>query len=156
MSRCRILAHEIIRAEGHENIRATHPTTFEITREDYLTTKGDCIIGINADKAVASLKEDFKSALRREDSILLGILYIPERNVYDTFVAQGSSGLELSDTRRIIVRKSSFINPPTLAIHSSKAARDIDRSLVRLLKTRRSHLVLILVVLQCPISTSAQ
>lgn len=156
MSVCRIAACEVIEARGHKNIRATHPTTFEITREDYLTPRGDCIIGVSANKAAADLREEFKHALRREDSILLGVLYIPGHNVYDLFVARGSSRLELSDTRRIIVRKSSFVNPPTLAIHSNKAAKDINRELIKLLRTEKTLLVLALIILQCSTPISAQ
>ena len=40
---------EIVIARGHPNIRATHKTTLEVTKEKELSPRGDCIIGICAD-----------------------------------------------------------------------------------------------------------
>ncbi len=34
---------------GHPNIKATHVKTLEITKDDGLSERGDCIIGIKAD-----------------------------------------------------------------------------------------------------------
>ena len=48
-------AQEIIRCRGHPLVLGTHPTTFEVTREDHLTSSGNCIIGIAADKGCAGL-----------------------------------------------------------------------------------------------------
>ena len=48
-------AQEIIRCRGHPLVLGTHPTTFEVTREDHLTENGNCIIGIAADKGCAGL-----------------------------------------------------------------------------------------------------
>ncbi|HIP75502.1 MAG TPA: DUF371 domain-containing protein, partial [Thermococcus paralvinellae] len=44
------MMREIIHCYGHENIKATHKSTLEITKEDFLTPRGDCIICIKADK----------------------------------------------------------------------------------------------------------
>jgi len=51
---------EIIDALGHELIRSTHRTTFEVTKDRTLTARGDCIIAVGADKGAADLSEDFK------------------------------------------------------------------------------------------------
>ena len=42
---------------GHENIRATHRKTIEFTREAELSRRGTCIIGVNADFDLQSLKK---------------------------------------------------------------------------------------------------
>jgi hypothetical protein len=47
---------EKINAVGHPNVLATHEKTIEITKEDFLTPTGDCIIGINADKYTGSFR----------------------------------------------------------------------------------------------------
>lgn len=59
---------ETIIACGHENIRATHRTTFEITKESTLTKRGDCIIAVSANKALADLNPQFKESLRKENT----------------------------------------------------------------------------------------
>jgi len=47
-------------AHGHVNILATNKTTFEITKEEHLSKKGDCIIAVSADKALSDFDETFK------------------------------------------------------------------------------------------------
>ena len=51
---------EEITAYGHENILGTHKTTLEITKEDSLTKRGDCVIAIAANKAISELSQIFK------------------------------------------------------------------------------------------------
>jgi hypothetical protein len=65
---------EVLRAKGHPYIRATHRTTLEVTVEDSITPRGDCIIGVSADKSALSLSEEFKNCLRRENGVLIVIL----------------------------------------------------------------------------------
>ena len=48
-------AQDIVYCRGHPLVLGSHPTTFEVTREDYLTKKGNCIIGIAADKGCSEL-----------------------------------------------------------------------------------------------------
>ena len=47
----------MFRAWGHPNIKATHKTTLEFTKENYVSPEGDCIIGINADFNTDELKQ---------------------------------------------------------------------------------------------------
>jgi len=55
---------EVIRARGHEHVAATHESTFEVTTDDWLTPAGDCIVGIEADRAPADFDADFVAACR--------------------------------------------------------------------------------------------
>lgn len=41
-----------VRFMGHRNITAKHRTTLEITKDEEITRKADCIIGVRADKAI--------------------------------------------------------------------------------------------------------
>ncbi len=136
---------EVVTAHGHPNIRAEHPTTFEITREEEVTLRGDCIIGVGADKALCDLDKGFREILRRDGSLLL--IFLEAGGARDLVVAHGSGRLVLGDCRRIIVRRSGYVEPATLAIYSSKAARHIDRGLVEALR-RGSMLRALLVVLE--------
>ena len=52
----------VFSAHGHENIQATHTTTFEITKEATLTKQGDCIMAVEATKGAADLPTEFKDA----------------------------------------------------------------------------------------------
>ncbi len=119
-------------AKGHPNIKATHKTTLEITRETYVTPRGDCIIAVNATKAVKDLDPRLKNVIRRNDAIIVVVL--ETNGLKDIILAMGSQELLLSSENKIIIRKSTYIEPATLGIRSNKAARDIDRRLVEKLK----------------------
>jgi hypothetical protein len=123
---------EKVTARGHQAIKAVHPTTFELTKDSYLTERGDCIIGVNLDKAVSELDPDFRKALKKSTSIVILVLRVD--NLVDVVIAQGHEDLILSDDRRIIVRKSSYIDPATLAINANKSSRNIRRDLVEKLR----------------------
>lgn len=123
---------EKVTARGHQAIKAVHPTTFELTKDSYLTERGDCIIGVNLDKAVSELDPDFRKALKKSTSIVILVLRVD--NLVDVVIAQGHEDLILSDDRRIIVRKSSYIDPATVAINANKSSRNIRRDLVEKLR----------------------
>ena len=118
-------------AWGHPNVKATHRTTFEITREDYLTPRGDCIIAVKSEVGARDLPPWIKRGVR-EGGIV--VIVICARNICDAAIGWGSHGLTLEDPDRIIVRRSSHVDGRTLMIRSSKAARDIRRDLVRVLR----------------------
>ena len=120
-------------AWGHHNVRATHRSTLEITRDEDLTPRGDCIIGVKSTLSTLSLPDWFKEYARRDDSII--VLVLCSGGYCDSIVGRGSRGLLLSDPTRIIVRRSSFIEPATLMINASKSAVDLDRRLVSSLRT---------------------
>ncbi len=123
---------DVLYAKGHPNIKATHKTTLEITKEEYVTPRGDCIIAIKATKAVKDLDPVLKSIIRRNDAIIIVVLETD--NLKDVVLAMGSQELLLSSDNKIIIRKSTYIEPATLGIRSNKAARDIDRRLIERLK----------------------
>jgi len=119
---------EIIRAKGHENVLSTHKTTFEITKENYLTKNGDCIIAINGDKGIPELSEEFKNLLKKGKNLKIEVSC---ENLEDQVMAKGSQDLILTHEHDIVIRKSKFIDSRTLAIESNKAARDLDRDLIK-------------------------
>jgi len=123
---------ERITFSGHRNISATHKTTFEITKSKNLTKRGDCIIGVAADKACADLDQRVKDALQKGEvvhlTICVGDLSFRVR-------AEGSPQLTLTDEEDIVVRRSSYICPRTLAVRADAAACDIPRSMVNLLRS---------------------
>jgi len=123
---------EVITAYGHSCIRSTHRTTFEITKEKHLTERGDCIVAVKSDKAVADLSRDFKEAARRPDAEITITIEAGEEK--ETVKAKGDPRLSLTDPTDIVIRKSSFVGNRTLAVKADKAATDISRSLIERLR----------------------
>ncbi len=134
-------------AWGHENVRATHRSTFEVTRDDYLTPRGDCIIGIKSPIAAAHLPEWFKEAARSEESIIVAVLCAG--GVCDAVAGRGSEGLTFTDERRMVFRRSTYVSGDTVMIRASRAAAQLRRDLVDALK-RGERLTVMLTVLRAP------
>ncbi|WP_048152688.1 DUF371 domain-containing protein [Palaeococcus ferrophilus] len=122
---------EKITCWGHENVRATHRSTLEFTKEDYLTPRGDCILCIKADKGMDDLSEEFKRALREGRRLRI---VIRAGDIEDEVIAWGDERLILSHPLSMVVRKSEYVDGRTLALRANKAAKDIRRDLVELLK----------------------
>jgi hypothetical protein len=116
---------------GHKNIRALHKTTLEITKEEHLTLKGDCIIGVKATASVNDfpgwLKKDIKDGKKLKFTILVnGFEFL--------FWGYGSPLLNLSDPQELVIRKSDYISSRTAAIRSNASAIDLPREIVKKLK----------------------
>ncbi|MEM1550527.1 MAG: DUF371 domain-containing protein [Candidatus Bathyarchaeia archaeon] len=126
---------EEIEAFGDPLIRATHISTFEVTREWHLTERGDCIIAVGANKAAKDLNERFKEIARRADSEI--IIFIEICGLRETIKAYGSPNLTFTHPTDIVVRKSSYTCGRTVAIRADKAARDLSRDLIRELRRSR-------------------
>lgn len=136
------VAFEVIKSRGHVNITASHKTTIELTKDDYLTPLGDCIIGIQADKAVGDFSNRFKYLVRSDNSIVIAV-FITENHI-DVVYGYGSRKLVLSDKRKIIIRKSSYVDNATIMINANKAARDLSRQLVEdLVKGSRLYVLFV-------------
>lgn len=142
-----MVSYERIVARGHENIRGLHRTTIEITKEKTLTLRGDCIIGVMADKSVNDLSPSFKELLKDKDTILIGEFFINNK-LYDVVIGQGDPNLILTNDRKTIFRKSTYIDSSTLSIKTNKAARDLDRDMIELLKNPETILTIILIALK--------
>lgn len=120
-----------ITAVGHQNILATHKSTIELTKEDFLTHTGDCIIGVRADKACADLPDRFKELLKlgRKVKITLECGGLKE-----VITARGDPRLTFESPTAMIIRKSDFVCGRTLCVRADKAAADLNRKLIEELK----------------------
>jgi len=108
------------KAYGHENISALHKTTLEFTKDDFVTPTGDCIVGIKADFEVP--KEDLGKIL----------ISISAGDVTEQITARHNP---LFDSHEMVIRKSDFLDKRTFAIKADKAAVDLSRDMIDLLKT---------------------
>jgi hypothetical protein len=121
----------MIIGKGHKNITATHKTTLEITKEDYLTPTGDCIVGVNIDKSMADFSEGIREKIRSSDKIIIEIVV---GDLKETIIGKGHKDLILNHPTDIVIRKSSFICPRTLMINADKSAKELTREIVEKLK----------------------
>ncbi len=117
---------------GHCFISSRHQRTFEVTKSSELTERGDCIIGVNASKAGVDFDPIFRSMLADEKTIVTITIRVGEMEVI--IKARGHPELTLSDPEELVVRKSSFISPRTLAVQADMSAADIPRSVVSKLR----------------------
>lgn len=122
-------AEEIVRCRGHPLVLGTHPTTFEVTKEDHLTANGNCIIGIAADKGCAGLSLAFRRALARDDAVLHTRLEC--NGVVAEIVSHGSATMTLDHPTDMVWRKSPFVCKRTIGILSDRVARTLPKELVR-------------------------
>ncbi|MGI0081727.1 MAG: DUF371 domain-containing protein [Nitrosopumilaceae archaeon] len=118
---------------GHENIRSLHKKTIEITTEPELTLNGDCIIGVNASCGCNDIPEKMKTLLRNSKSDVLFTIRVKELSF--KVKGKGRGELILTNPHDIIIRKSSFICPRTLAICCDKASDAIPRQIVKILQS---------------------
>ncbi|HVP25262.1 MAG TPA: DUF371 domain-containing protein [Methanomicrobiales archaeon] len=122
---------ERIHCRGHPLVSGTHPTTFEVTAEDHLTRKGDCIIGIRADKGAAGLSSEFRRVVADDHAILTTRLTAGGHAV--EVHGKGSSRMTLTHPTDLVWRRSSFVCPRTVAIHCDRVAITLPRDLIRTL-----------------------
>ena len=135
---------EIIFGYGHENIRATHKTTLEFTKDKHLTKKGNCIIAVAADKGLADLSREFKENLQKPNAKLT--ILIETNGITEQVQAHGSQQLILSHPTDAIIRKSDYVCGRTLAVRADKAANDLSRELVEKLKNPQQQVKITLTV----------
>jgi len=123
---------EVIFGFGHANIRATHHSTLEFTKDSYVSKNGDCILAVSTDKGLADLGSDFKEKLRNPNAKLT--IKIEADEVAEEVRAKGSAQLTLTHPNEMVIRKSDFASDRTLAVNANKAAEDLSRALVEKLK----------------------
>jgi len=129
------MLREVIRAHGHENVSGTHETTFEVTTDDFLTPAGDCILGIEADRAPAAFDPEFVAACRNSDTTLVATVRVEwDRTVHETSVtARGDPELTFESEQSAVVRTSDYVDDRTVAVGADHAAAGFDRALVAVL-----------------------
>ena len=123
---------DTIEFSGHPLVSALHPTTIEVTKEPYLSRRGDCVIGVSANKSVVELMPEVKRALKTDGSEVT-IRIIVSGNVFE-FRGRGDARLTLRHPSEVVLRKSSFVSDRTLMISATAAAKDLPRSIVDSLK----------------------
>lgn len=122
---------EELLAQGHPNVLAEHPTTFEITKESNLSRRGDCVIGVNATKSPRDLSNEFRNLCRYSESRIL--VQLEAAGIAESIEGRGAPKLTLKHPSEMVGRKSSFVSDHTIMIEADRGARDIDRDLIEAL-----------------------
>jgi hypothetical protein len=121
-----------IQFSGHENIRSNHQKTIEITKESHLTPSGDCIIGVNASASCADLPDSIKKKLQNPNS---KVNFSIKVGLHEFIVeGRGHENLILTHLEDIVIRKSNFVCPRTLAVKCDKASDLLPREMISLLQ----------------------
>lgn len=125
-----------IEFSGHENIRSNHQKTIEITKESHLTPQGDCIVGVNATSSCADLPDDLKNKLKDPNTKVTFSISVGN---YEFLInGMGHPDLILTHSVDIVIRKSNFICPRTLAVKCDKASDMLPREMVSLLRNPKT------------------
>jgi L-threonylcarbamoyladenylate synthase len=113
---------------GHKNIRAKHLYTFEITKEDYLTEKGTCIVGV-----VGFSNKEFQEIFKELKEKTKLRFFVVCNNYLDKgvgYLVKPKNPSEVS----FVVRRSNFVDERTGLIKSNKTSSTLNRNLVYELK----------------------
>ncbi|TRO51261.1 DUF371 domain-containing protein [Candidatus Bathyarchaeota archaeon] len=117
---------------GHENVLSTHITTFEVTKENTLSKRGDCIVAVGATIGAIDLPVEFKKAATKKNTTIT--ITIEADTLKEKVKAKGSPKLSFTHLTDLVVRKSDYICGRTLAINADKASVDFSRELIEKLK----------------------
>ncbi|MDI9643510.1 MAG: DUF371 domain-containing protein [Archaeoglobales archaeon] len=131
-----------ILAFGHSNITAKHRTTFEITKDQEISKRADCVIGVKASKSISEIPQEAKKLIRAGAKVEIEIS-LPDYGIKDHAVGFGDQRLSFTHAKDIVIRKSKFTCGRTLLISADKSAFELSRELVELLKDKKTELLLL-------------
>ena len=117
---------------GHKNVMSLHEKTTEITKDENLTTNGDCIIGVDAAISCIDLPEKMKKNIQNPKSKIS--FSIEAEGKKFIIHGNGSEKLTLKHVKDMVLRKSAFTCSRTVAINCDKASSDIPRDFVKILQ----------------------
>jgi hypothetical protein len=126
---------ECLRARGHANVRGTHESTFEVTTDDWLTPAGDCILGVEADRAPADFDPAFVEACRDAAATITATLRVfpgdaDEPTAVTAVRGRGHPDLTFESDRGAVCRTADYVDDRTVMVDADRAAADLDRELV--------------------------
>jgi hypothetical protein len=102
-----------------------------LTKDRELGPRGDCAVGVEAEKSTADLDPNLKRALRSGSDV---VITISAGGISEEISAKGHPSLPLDHPNDLVVRRSDFICGRTLAILADKAAVDFSREFVEILR----------------------
>lgn len=131
-----MLLLEKIYAYGHSNISCSHNTTIELTKDNFISKRGTCILGISASKACFDLNSELKKRIRNGEKIKVTIKV---DNISDSFYGFGNNKLQLSNPKDIVFRKSEYVCDRTVLIKCSKSSKELARNIIKKIQTSKNR-----------------
>ena len=128
-------------AYGHTNILATHKTTLEFTKDENVSLKGDCIVGVNADFELKKIKKFIQKLKNKNITITIKAI-LTSTKIQEKISAEINPNF--NDDVELVIRKTDFVSERTFATSSNKAAFDLNRDLIRFLKEKNSKISVII------------
>ena len=128
---------------GHENITSRHKTTLEFTKDEDLSLKGDCIIGIKADFELDKIKEFVKKLNNKKITITIETINNNSKNNTTVEKINAEINPNFSSDKDIVVRKSDFVDGRTFAVNADKAAFELNKDLIDFLREKRNKIEVI-------------
>jgi len=125
----------IFHCSGHENVKGTHASTFEFTKDDFLTKEGDCIIGIKADFSLEKVKE----FIRGNDVI---DVIIECDGIKDEI--RCLTNHKFNSDHEMVFRIGEFASERTLGVRAEKASKLIHREIIEKMKKKNSKMIVTL------------
>lgn len=104
----------------------------ELTTEDFLTKQGTCIVGVQAKQNLIGLTSEIRQLATLETTKI--VLMMEVDGIREQVTGTGGSNLTYTDPVSMVARTSSFQCGRTLMINADKAASDLSREFVNLLK----------------------
>ncbi|MFB6126773.1 MAG: DUF371 domain-containing protein, partial [Halolamina sp.] len=102
---------------------------------DWLTPAGDCIVGVEADRAPAAFDPAFVAACQSRSATIEATVVAEagSRRAEETVVGRGHPELTFENERSLVARTSTYVDDRTVLVDADRAAADFDRKLVTLL-----------------------
>lgn len=119
---------DTIFAYGHPFVKCLHKSTIELTKENYLTERGSCILGIKASKACRDLSAKLKEKIKSGNAIRV---LIKVDHITEVFLGYGDEKLKLKSDNEIVFRKSSYICDRTVLINCTKSSIELSREMIK-------------------------
>ena len=108
-------------AYGHPNILATHKATIEVTKDKEVSKEGNCIVGVNSDFDLSSIKKFINKKLSLKERAIK--ITIKINNLKEEINAELNP--DFDDDKEMVIRKSDFASKRTFAIRADKGAFDL-------------------------------
>ena len=122
------MVQEEINFYGHRNVQSLHARTIEITKDPNLSLRGNCIIGVSANKSCWDISDKLQRILKDDNSHITMDIIVGNKSF--KMNVSGDRRLLLLSKHDIVIRKSTFICERTMAIRCDKASCDIPRDMV--------------------------
>ncbi|MFL6490813.1 MAG: DUF371 domain-containing protein [Nitrososphaera sp.] len=121
---------------GHPNVRSLHAKTIEITKDEHLTPRGDCIIGVRANKACEDLDEALKHRLKSNSAVVRIEIMVGDESFIIT--GMGDHRLSMLNPHDIVIRRTNFACPRTMSVLCNKASSEVPRKIVETLQDQNT------------------